>query len=92
MAKHTNKKKKGVIDPYAFKGTERLDVVFTTNLPDYKGTEMQITPKFKVLPDQLLLDGQFTLDSIDDEFLESIHDQKVADFLTEQFLDNKNNK
>jgi len=62
MTKRTNKKKKGIVDPYAFKGTERLDVVFTTNLPDYQGTEMVIEPKL------------------------SQHDQKVADFLTEQFL------
>lgn len=86
-----NKKKKGILDPFAFRGTERLDVVFSTSLPDYQGTEMIIEPKFKVLPDQLLSDGQFTLDSIDDEFLESLHDQKVADFLTKQFLTKQNN-
>ena len=46
MAK-TKRASKAILDTFAFKGLDKPIVVFTTNVPDYKGTEMIIKPLLK---------------------------------------------
>ena len=46
MAKK-RKPTKPILDPFAFKGLEKLEVVFPTQVPDYNGTPMTIVPKIK---------------------------------------------
>jgi hypothetical protein len=43
----TKKLRKAINDPFAFKGLEKPNVVFSTTLPDYQGTQMIIKPLLK---------------------------------------------
>lgn len=61
-------RKKGIVDPFAFKGTEKLKVTFTSTTPDYQGTDMLITPVFKVSR-RLLTDDEKLNNFLADQFL-----------------------
>jgi hypothetical protein len=64
-----------------------LEIVYNTQVPYYQGTEMEITPVFRVLPHLCLDNLELDLSGIC--FTEEYHDMQVAEFLIEQFLNVK---